>query len=157
MQRDDTCDVKEFEKSLITHSHNLLREEIKKYPKGEKEIAFNVRENDFISLIQEFYNSARYKRFNIKRKNNDEISIVKKYLKKYLNRDIIDVTTPFIGNGIIMTEEISVLFGRVVGNILHKYYGLLNVGSHKNSTYTYELRCDSKAQKIILPDYKRNH
>ena len=51
----DTCDVKEFEKSLITHSHNLLREEIKKYPKGEKEIAFNVRENDFISLIQEFY------------------------------------------------------------------------------------------------------
>ena len=153
---DDTCDAKEFEKSLITHSHSLLRDEIKKYAKGEKKIIFNERENDFISLIQEFYNSARYKRFNIEGKNDDEITIVEKYLYKYMKNDIRDDSTPFIGNGIVMTEEISELFGKVVGSISHKYYELVNIGSHKNSTYTYELRSDSKAQKIFLSDYKKH-
>lgn len=147
----DTCDEKEFEKSLITHNHSLLRDEIKNYAKGIKYVDFNERENEFISLIQEFYNLARYERFNIDGKNNDEITIVKKYLTKYLKDDL----TPFMGEGIKMTDGIKELFGRVIGRISLKYYKLVKLGSDKNFTYTFELRSDSKAQKIFLSDYRK--
>lgn len=148
---DDNSNEEQFEKSLITHSHSLLRDEIRKYAKNSKCSDLNDRENDFITLIQKFYNTARYNRFNIYGENDIEIAIFDNYIRKYIN----DVPRCFSQDGIILTDEIKEFLGRVVGSISHKYYKLVVEGSYKNHTYTYELRDQSKAQKIFLPEYKK--
>lgn len=148
---DDSSDEKEFENSLITHSHSLLRDEIIKYTKNSKYATFNERENDFITLIQKFYNTARYNRFNIDGENDIEVALFREYLSKYT-----DVTNSWFSQDcIIMTDKIKELLGRVIGSISHKYYQLIYEGSSRNSTFTYELRSGSKAQKVFLPDYRK--
>lgn len=148
---DDESDEEQFEKSLITHSHSFLRDEIRKYTKNSKCSDLNDRENDFITLIQKFYNTARYNRFNINGENDIEISIFSHYISKYIK----DVPRCFAQDGIILTDEVKEFLGRVVGSISRKYYELVREGSDRNHTYTYELRSGSKAQKIFLPEYKK--
>ena len=148
---EDTSDEEKFEKSLITHIYSLLKKNINKYTKNSKYSCLNERENDFITLIQKFYNTARYERFNIYGKNDDEISIFSQYINKYVK----DVQKCIVQNGIILTYEVKEFIGRVVGSISHKYYKLIEEGSNKNNTFTYELRSGSKAQKIFLPEYKK--
>ena len=72
---DEIEDKQAFEKSLITHSHSNLRDEIKKYTNGSNNAILNTRENDFITLIQKFYTTARYERFNINGQNDIEIEL----------------------------------------------------------------------------------
>ncbi|MBD5495750.1 MAG: hypothetical protein HDR12_15650 [Lachnospiraceae bacterium] len=148
---DDNSDKEQFEKGLITHSHSYLRDEIRKCAKDSKYSLLNERENDFITLIQKFYNTARYDRFNINGKNNIETSIFEEYISKYIKV----VSHPFYKDGIVLTDEIKEFLGRVVGSISHKYYQLVIEGSYRNHTFTYELRSDSKAQKVFLPEYKK--
>ena len=148
---DNESDEEQFEKSLITHSHSLLRDEIRKYTKNSKFSDLNDRENDFITLIQKFYNTARYNRFNINGEDDIEISIFSHYISKYIK----DVPRCFAQDEIILTDEIKEFLGRVVGSISRKYYELVREGSDRNHTYTYELRSGSKAQKIFLPEYKK--
>lgn len=147
----EDSDEEQFEKSLITHSHSYLRDEIRKYAKDSKYSDLNARENDFIALIQEFYKTARYDRFNINGKNNIETSIFNDYICKYIK----DVPKCFAEDGIVLTDEIKEFLGRVVGSISYKYYQLVKEGSDRNHTFTYELRSGSKAQKVFLPEYKK--
>lgn len=145
---DKDSDFEKFEKSLITHSHCALESEIRKYTDQEK---LNNREQDFLSLINGFYKSARYNRFNIDGKDNYEVEIFYKYLKKYEEVNL----SCFDSNVILMTDKIKELLGRVVGGISKKYYKLVEVGSRKNGTYTYELRSRSKAQKVFLVNFNK--
>ena len=144
-----------FEKSLITHSHTKLRDEICKRITDDdikKIVDFGNRENEFLVVLQEFYNSIRYMRFNINQRNNSEILLLKKYLEKY-----VDVESEcFVGNGIVVSDDIKELLGRVIGRISVKYYELIRLGSEKNHLYTYELRTDSKAEKIFRGRYRKN-
>ena len=143
-------DKQAFEKSLITHSHSDLRDEIKKYTGGSKNAILNARENDFITLIQKFYTTARYERFNINGQNDIEIELWNVYIKKYIE----DVSIDFLDKGIILDNKIKEFLGRVVGSISKKYYQLIREGSNKNNTFTYELRTDSKAEKVFLGEYR---
>lgn len=148
---DEETDVEQFEKSLITHSHSSLRDEIRKYAKDSKCSHLNERENDFITLIQKFYNTARYHRFNINGENNIETSIFNHYISKYIE----EVPRCFTKEGIILTDQIKEFLGRVVGSISYKYYQLIKEGSDRNFTFTYELRSGSKAQKVFLLENKK--
>lgn len=143
-------DKQAFEESLITHSHSNLRDEIKKYTDGSKNAILNARENDFITLIQKFYTTARYERFNINGHNDIEIELWNVYIKKYIK----DVSMDFLDKGIILDNKIKEFLGRVVGSISKKYYQLIREGSHRNNTFTYELRTDSKAEKVFLGEYR---
>lgn len=140
----------EFEKSLITHSHTLLRDEIKKYTKGLKVPDFNSRENDLILLLQKFYNSARYERYNINGKKDVEIDM----FNSYINKHIRQVQRSVFDGCILLTDDIKDFLGKVIGSISNKYYQLILEGSKKNNTYTYELRVGSKAEKVFLGNYK---
>ncbi len=147
---DEIEDKQAFEKSLITHSHSNLRDEIKKYTNGSNNAILNTRENDFITLIQKFYTTARYERFNINGQDDIEIELWDSYIKKYIK----DSSSNFLDSGIILTNEIKEFFGKVVGSISQKYYKLILEGSQKNHTFTYELRTDSKAEKVFLGEYR---
>ena len=140
----------EFEKSLITHSHTELSERICK----SANLKLNSRENEFMQLIATFYKSARYHRFNLDSQYSVEQKMIADYIVKNLSAD--KMQKHFITDKIVISADVKKLFGRVIGSISKKYYGLVRNGCTQNSTYTYELRPGSKAEKVFLADYRNN-
>ena len=152
---DDYVDEKEFEKSLITHSHTDLRDKIIQLvnAKGEK-LEFCSRENAFFNILDSFYNHARYMRFNIEGDWNAELKLLGKFAE---DNDLIDQSMDLCQeNYLIVSEKFKEIIGRTIGSIAHKYYRLIKEGSNRNITYTYELRSGSKAEKVFAGEYKKN-
>ncbi|WP_370800812.1 hypothetical protein [Veillonella parvula] len=144
----------DFENSLITHSHMELRDKINEFLRRKNEsISFSARENEFLSLLSQFYKSARYLRFNVDGEWAKEVELLKAYITKYLDEDIYDIVD---SNRLVATDKVKELFGRVVGSISKKYYKLIVKGSSINNTFTYELRSGSKAQKVFLNMSRKN-
>ena len=112
----------------------------------------NSRENDLISLLQHFYKSARYERYNVNGNNNVEIDMFNTYINKHIHKIHRSVTDGCI----LLTDDIKEFLGRVIGSIFNKYYQLIIEGSKKNNTYTYELRNGSKVEKVFLGKYRKN-
>lgn len=141
--------VEEFEKSLITHSHQELHDRIKKCV----DIQFNSRQNSFLQVLSNFYRNSRYERFNIKGRYNSEKKNLIKYIKDNLSNDSME--KDMFGNEIntIKTKE---LLGRVIGSIARTYYDNIYRLASKQNLYTYELRSDSKARKVFLADVRKN-
>lgn len=141
-------EYEEFEKSLITHSHQDLHSRIKR----SAQIEFNNRENDFLMLSTNFYKSARYNRFNINTSECKEANLFVEFVKKHLKPEEIEYH--FISRKVMVNERVKSLVGRTLGSIANKYYSLIREGANKNGTYTYELLADSKAEKIFLGNYR---
>lgn len=141
---------KEFEEGIVTHSHCHLHERISKKHK----IKLNSRENEFLSLLTTFYNHSRYNRFNLDKPYCQEKEITEKYIVKYL--DEADIGRSVCSDDIIVNPKVKELFGRVIGSISNKYYQALRDIAREKCTYTYELRSDSKAEKIFLSDCPKN-
>lgn len=141
----------EFEKSLITHSHTGLHERIKKLTK----IDFNARENRFLHMLTSFYNSARYDRFNLNSQFVKEQQLFSDYLIEHIGADKIKYDF-FYTKVILLTPQIKEILGRIIGTISKKYYNLVREGCTKAGTFTYELRTDSKAEKVFRSTYKKN-
>ena len=152
---DDYSDVMDFEKSLITHSHTGLRDRLNPILKSNNvEMTFIERENDFFLLLDNFYNSARYNRFNVSGDWNKELMLLRQFANKYnLINEEMDINP---NEYLIPNSKMKEILGRTVGNIARKYYDVIRTGSHKNHTFTYELRSDSKAEKIFLGEYNKN-
>lgn len=152
---DDYVDEKEFEKSLITHSHTDLRDKIIQLvnAKGEN-LEFCSRENAFFNILDSFYNHARYMRFNVEGDWNAELKLLRKFAE---DNDLIDQSMDLCQeNYLIVSEKFKEIIGRTIGSIAHKYYRLIKEGSNRNTTYTYELRSGSKAEKVFAGEYKKN-
>lgn len=141
----------EFEKSLITHSHTSLHERIKKLTK----IDFNARENRFLHMLTSFYNSARYDRFNLNSQFAKEQRLFSDYLIEHIGADKIKYDF-FYSKVILLTPQIKEILGRIIGTISKKYYEVVREGCKKAGTFTYELRTDSKAEKVFRSTYKKN-
>lgn len=139
----------EFEKSLITHSHGYLHERISK----KANLDFNSRENEFLTLLSTFYNHSRYNRFNLNASLNHEKELLEEYILKYVNEKSINRS--ITSRDILVNNKIKDLFGKVVGRISSKYYKVLRDVANEKCTYTYELRSDSKAEKIFLSNYEK--
>lgn len=140
----------EFEKSLITHSHSELSERIAKYMPNK----LNSRENDFLQVLTVFYKRARYNRFGITVSECEEEKLLSNYIKKYLQEDKIQCN--FFTGKIIVNKNIRELIGRVIGNLSKKYYNFLKEKARENNTYSYELRVNSKAEKVFLSKNRKN-
>ena len=140
-------DKTEFEKSLITHSHTGLHKRIADAIKDVdcvKYIKFDSRENGFLTLLTEFYNSCRYMRYNTT-ESESEYDKLCKYIKMYNNN--VEYS---LANNIIVSKGIKKFWGRIIGKIVRNYYELIKAGSHNNHVYAYELNADSCAQKVLL-------
>lgn len=135
---------KEFEERLITHSHTELHKRIVIATK----IEFNARENKFLHVLTGFYNSARYDRFNLDSQFAKEQELFSDYLVEQIGLDKIEYDH-FHDNFILITPQIKEILGRIIGSISKKYYGLVCEGCKQTGTFTYELRTDSKAEKVF--------
>lgn len=140
----------EFENKLRTHSHTNLNEWICK----NSDLKLNPRENEFLHMLTSFYNSARYDRFNLDSQFGKEKEIFSKFL---LNQfaDIIEYHF-FDDSVILITSHVKEMLGRIVGSLSNKYYNLVHEGCNKAHTFTYEIRADSKAEKVFLSTYKKH-
>lgn len=140
-------DKTKFEKSLITHSHTGLHKRIADAIKDVdcvEYIKFDSRENGFLTLLTEFYNSCRYMRYNTTESEREYAKLCK-YIKMYNNNVEYSLT-----NNIIVSKEIKKFWGRIIGKIVRNYYELIKAGSRNNHVYAYELNADSCAQKVLL-------
>jgi hypothetical protein len=70
--------------------------------------------------------------------------------------DEADIGRSVCSDDIIVNPKVKELFGRVIGSISNKYYQALRDIAREKCTYTYELRSDSKAEKIFLSDCPKN-
>lgn len=140
---------KKFEKSLITHCHMDLSKRICKCTG----INMNACENEFLQMLTVFYKSERYHRFNLESQFSAEQDSVANFIAKYLPPKKIQ--RHFLTDGIIISNDVKELFGRVIGKLSKKYYNLVCEGCVKSRTFSYELRSGSKAQKIFLGEYQK--
>lgn len=144
-----------FEKDLITHSHTGLRDRIAEaLKKFGKEVKFSEQENALFLLLNHFYNSARYERYNLYGVSDKEIGYIEEFVNKFVT---VDAESPLcLKDYIRVSDEVKTLFGRTIGKIARKYYELVKEGSQKNNTYTYELRSGSKAEKVFVGELYKN-
>ena len=150
LAEDITLDnYEEFEKSIITHSHSDLQRRLK-----EVNLKFAARENDFLNLLTKFYNHSRYNRFNINGSIFQEKRLTEEFVLKYVLQS--DICRGVTSNDIIVNHKIKNLFGKVIGGIAVKYYQAIRTLSNEKNTYTYELRSESKAEKVFLSSYRKN-
>lgn len=146
---DDYMSNTEFETLLKDwgHNHIHLRDEIKTIidlTEYKRLVAFNGRENEFIELISRFYDLYRYGRFIVNSGTAGEVELLTSYIKKYTNTEV----SAFSGS-IIVSDDVKKLLGRVISKISNNYYQLIREGSIKNQIFTYELRYNSKAEKVF--------
>ncbi|MDR3583834.1 MAG: hypothetical protein P4L59_00745 [Desulfosporosinus sp.] len=141
--------IKEFEKSLITHSHQNLHGKISlKYKLG-----FNTHQNAFLQLLTEFYETCRYDRFNISPNSHKERDLFIAFLSNRLNIEIC-VDKAFMDTP--NDTRIKKFFGRIVGTVTRAYYSAIRDQAYALNLRTFELRYDSPAYKLFLSELKDN-
>ena len=142
MEKVSIGNIEEFEKKLITHSHAELHNRIKKHIK----INFNSRQNEFLQVLNKFYKSYRYDRFNF----NGQVKSEKVILMEYINKNLVndEIEKNMFGDS-INSREIKELLGRVIGSIAKAYYKEVYEAASKQNLYSYELRNGSKAEKVF--------
>ncbi|EMB73116.1 TPA: hypothetical protein ACPQXX_001373 [Streptococcus mutans] len=140
--KDDS--IEDFSENIKIHNHVELHNRIEKAI--NKKTNFNKQEHQFLELLKEFYSNARYDRFS-EVGNNWEYKLISKF---FSDNQIGYEKSVSDSRVILINNSIRKLIGRVLSKIVKKYYLLVEEGSSKSGTYSYELRNDSKAQKIFL-------
>ncbi|EOQ08746.1 hypothetical protein KOY_05236 [Bacillus cereus VDM021] len=139
-------DIKEFEESLKTHSHKGLHDRIR----GKRKVDFNSRQNRFLDLISDFYNNSRYNNYLVSGDINKDIIAVNEFLDKH-TQEIQEVN--YFEENLDRRKE---TLGRVIGSIVKTYYNIIQEICSEKNIYTDEIRYDSKALQIFLPEYRKN-
>lgn len=141
--------VEGFTRKLITHSHQDLQERIV----AGCGLRFNANQSAFLQVLTQFYNTFRYDRFNCKSDYKKEQELLANFLSSRLNIEIVfnDIlwNTP-------NDDQMKNFFGRLVGSLARSYYDEIKKQAHSLGIYTYELRIESPAAKLFLPDFKRD-
>jgi hypothetical protein len=141
--------INDFEKSLITHSHQKLHERIS----AKLQISFNAHQNAFLQLLTQFYDTCRYDRFNISPNYQKERDLFISFLSNRLNVEIRVDKAFFDTPNDIRTKK---FLGRIVGSITRTYFNAIRDQARKLNLYTYELRFDSPAYKLFMSELKDN-
>ena len=137
----------DFENSIRNHSHTGLHSGIRKVIEDDllkEKLNFSPRENDFLSLLQEFYNSLRYERFNIVNNKGNEKELLREFINSY--SEISEGLSGAVENN----DKTKRMIGRTVGKIVKNYYSLIVMRAHQLNIYTYEIKANSKAENIFI-------
>lgn len=141
--------IADFEKSLITHSHQKLHERIS----TKVQLVSNAHQNAFLQLLTQFYETCRYDRFNISPNFHKERDLFISFLTNRLNMEIrVDKAFMDTPND----TRIKKFLGRIVGAITRSYYTAIHDRAYMFNLYTYELRYDSPAYKLFRSELKDN-
>jgi hypothetical protein len=145
VEHEDTMEQDEFEKSLITHNHQSLLDRLKK----KRSFELSAVHNEFLSLLNTFYKTHRYGRYSTSQLtiDNKEKDALQTYIGKHLGITVSDDTIfhPNRNN-----QRIRKFLGKIVGKISGLLYEIICEESRRLNIYTYEIRSDSKAEKIFL-------
>lgn len=140
----ESTDINNFEKSLITHNTSVL---FSRLTKGSS-IAIGNQHKEFLSLLSYFYKTSRYNRFILQSNlnSNENIKLLDfllKNIKDSMNYD--DFNRTYWNN-----HKIKKFLGKIVAGITNQVYELIEIEARKKNIYTYELTYDSKAFKLIM-------
>lgn len=139
--------VSDFEKTLITHSHQDLHKRIQE----QVGLSFNSSQNKFLSMLTAFYKSCRYDRFTFGISYQKEKDLLIEYLSSGLNCKII--ADSFIGNT-SNDRRFKKYYCKNLGSMAKAYHSWISRKAHEQNIYTYELPYNSSAGKIFLPKYE---
>lgn len=144
IEHEESDSQNEFEKSLITHNHQVLMDRIKK----TRNINLDSPHNKFLALLSEFYSSVRYDRYNLSsvyRPTGD-----KKNLVNFVATELkIEITTglPF---STPITSRIRKFLSTITAKIVNQLFEIVRTEAYRLGTNTYELSYNSKAFKIFI-------
>lgn len=134
----------EFEKSLITHNHDVLLQRLKR----ERKINFSSSHNKFLMLLSKFYKTYRYHRYSLISMSIEDWEQIE--LIDFLNENLkisIDIKTFF---GVTPNDSrIKRFIGKIVGKISEALYDIISNEARRLNIYTDEIRYPSKAFKIF--------
>lgn len=132
----------EILKILYSHNHMLLAREIVFH----YQINFTKEENSLFSLLEQFYNNARYDNFTINNIHTEKSTkMLNDYFKKYLNIEI--ETNSFIPT--FNTKQITNKFTNIISMISKKLFNVFKNECMNQSLYAYELPPESGASEIF--------
>lgn len=151
LEHNDMLNQNDFEKSLITHSHLELLDRIKKI----KPLTLGKCHTKFLQLLQTFYNSSRYDRFNLMSafRSDQDRNLLTAYLSEELEIEINAYKFEPSQND----ERIKKFIGKVIVKIATELYKIIQNRAFELKIFTYELSYDSKAFKIFIgqgPDFE---
>lgn len=144
IEHDGSKSQEEFERSLITHNNLELFHRIK----TQREIKHGKQHVKFLALLDTFYNSTRYDRYNLSsvyRPPQDQKGLIK-FISEELKIEI-KTELPF-STGV--TDNIKKFVGKLVGKLTTQLYNIVVREAHRIGTATYEIAYDSKAYKIFM-------
>ncbi len=137
-------DQKQFEKSLITHNHLELIKRIERI----NSLNLGKEHKKFLSLLSNFYNSYRYDRYNLLSEigeDKDQLALIS-FVSESLG---IEIQTSLLFPTPI-DKQIRSFLEKIIGKIATQLYQIIR----EAKTFTYRLRCDSKAAKIFYANEK---
>ena len=143
-EHDEARDQEDFERSLITHSHQDLQRRLRNH--GHPTLA--GLDNALIAILGEFYKTYRYDRYgmgSLGRKGGERELLIT-WLNEYLDAGL------HVG-GIFATQHndrLRKVVGKSIGRIIAPLYQRIEDEAHRLNLYTYELRYDSKAFWVLI-------
>lgn len=141
IEHNNEIDQQEFEKTLITHNHSDLINRIK----NKHKLNFGKVHNAFIHILSKFYKSCRYDRFTLHDAYNcdKEKHLFLDFLQKHFEIEPCQYFVTF------NNKQIKKLFGNLIKKIVTQLYQIIRDESSRLCLYTYEIRVNSKAEKIF--------
>ncbi|SFK01421.1 hypothetical protein [Methylocapsa palsarum] len=143
-EHDKRDDQEEFEKELITHSHQDLLARLKRH----HALALGPAHNEFVSILSRFYKSHRYGRYSLASVYSpaQERDDLNSFFEKYLDIKI-DIESMFSRT---RNERRHKRFiGKVLSKIVVPIFEIIRGEAHRLNLYTYEIEYESKASKIF--------
>ncbi len=134
----------DFERSLISHNHLLLLDRIKK----KKTLNLGKQHIKFLSLLDDFYNSTRYDRYNLSSVYHPPQD--QKRLIAFISEELaieINIGLPFSSP---VTLRIKKFLGKIIEKLATQLFEIVRTEAHRLKTSTYEMAYGTKAFKIFI-------
>ncbi len=143
VEHDEILSQEEFEKSLITHNHLDLLKRIKL----KRQINFGKTHTKFLALLDNFYKTVRYERFNISSvyKPSQEKEKLVDFISCELNIELKEELNKFLEN----SDRVKTFIGKAIKTITISFFDLIRVETSRLGIFTHEIRYSSKAFKIF--------
>jgi len=143
IEHEDSVDQEAFEESLITHSHQELMRRVR----TKHDLKLSAPHNEFLDILGRFYKTLRYGRYTLGADHTAEKKLLHRYIEKCLE---IKVEDDFPFQITPNDDRIRKLIGKRVGMLTKGLYEVIVVEATRLGIFTYEIRSDSKAEKIFV-------
>lgn len=143
IEHEDSVDQDAFEESLITHSHQDLMRRVQ----AKHDLKLTAPHNEFLDILGVFYKTLRYGRYTLGADRTAEKKLLHRYIEKSLD---IKVEDEFPFQITPNDNRIRRLIGKRIGKLTKGLYQVIHHEAGRLRIFTYEIRSNSKAEKIFV-------